>query len=127
VTSPHRKNRGREAERLVASAFAADGWPYAEPVGPGRPGRDVTGTPGIAVEVKARRDFEPMAALKQATKNAGRDLPVVIVRPYGGGPSNIDAWPCVLTFKELRNLLHIAGYATELRDVCPYCGTGGPP
>lgn len=111
-----RKRRGRETEHLVARAFAADGWPYALATGAGTPGRDITGTPGIATEVKARTRFEPTAALRQAIANAGEDLPVVVLRPNGCGPATIDDWPAFVPFGQLRRLLRQAGYGTPLEE-----------
>jgi hypothetical protein len=110
VARNYRKERGRQTEHLVAAALAADGWPHAEATGAGSPGRDIKGVPGIAVEVKARTGFEPMAYLRQAVTNAGDDIPVVVMRPTGGGPTNIDEWPAFLTFGQLRSLLRAAGY-----------------
>lgn len=110
----YRKERGRATEHLVAQAFAASGWPYAEATGAGSPGRDIKGVLGVACEVKARREFAPMAALRQAVGNAGGDVAVVVMRPTGGGPSNIDEWPAFLTFGQLRSLLRQAGYGEPL-------------
>ena len=38
----HRKHRGYSSQRIVADWFTVNGWPYAEPVGAGRAGSDVT-------------------------------------------------------------------------------------
>lgn len=110
----YRKERGRTTEHLVAAAFAADGWPHAEATGAGSPGRDIKGVPGVAPEVKARARFEPVASLRQAVTNAGGDVAVVVMRPQGGGPSNIDEWPVFLPFGQLRALLRQAGYGEPL-------------
>lgn len=110
----YRKERGRETEHLVAAAFAADGWPFAEATGAGSPGRDIKGVIGVAPEVKARREFSPLPALRQAARNAAGDLPVVVMRPDGCGPSTIDDWPAFLTFGDLRRLLRQAGYGNPL-------------
>lgn len=110
----YRKERGRATEHLVAAAFAGDGWPHAEATGAGSPGRDIKGVPGVAVEVKARRGFQPMAALRQSVGNSGGDVAAVVMRPDGGGPSNVDEWPAFLTFGQLRLLLRLAGYGEPL-------------
>ena len=52
-----RKRRGMRTQALVAQHLAANGWPYAESTGAGRSGSDVTGVPGLAIEVKARADL----------------------------------------------------------------------
>jgi hypothetical protein len=119
MTRNYRKERGRETEHLVAAAFAADGWPHAEATGAGSPGRDIRGMPGVAVEVKARAKFEPMANLRQAVGNAGADVAAVVMRPVGGGPSNIDEWPAFVTFRQLRALLRMAGYGDPVQQIPP--------
>lgn len=111
ATPQSRKRRGRESEHLVAKAFrehASGSWPDADAVGAGAPGRDVKGTPGIAVEVKGRREFMPMAALRQAVKNAGADIPIVVMRPTGGGPTNVYDWPAFCTLGQMLDLLDAA-------------------
>ena len=57
----HRKHRGFRTQLLVAQYLAANGWPWAESAGAGRPGADITGTPDVAVEVKARADWSPLS------------------------------------------------------------------
>lgn len=110
-----RKRRGRETEIHVATAFRCDGWPYAQAVGAGTPGKDVTGLPGLAVEVKARSAFEPMANLRQARNHAkDGELPLVVMRPNGCGPTTIDEWPVFMTFAQARRLLRLAGYGDPL-------------
>jgi hypothetical protein len=99
---------------MVAAAWRADGWPYAEAVGAGASGADLTGTPGIAVEVKARREFTPLEFMRQAARNAtDGQIPVVVLRPIGAGPTTVDDWPAILPHGVLRKLLHAAGYGTE--------------
>lgn len=106
-----RKRRGADTQRIVAGALKRSGWPFAEPVGAGATGKDITGTPGLAFEVKARAGFDPVAWVRQAVRNAnGDDLPAVILRPNGMGPANVDDWVVVLRFGDLVGLLHEAGY-----------------
>jgi hypothetical protein len=105
-----RKRRGAETQRVVADAFKQAGWLYAEPVGAGAPGRDLTGVPGVACEIKSRRSYDPIAWLKQAVRNAGGDLPAVIHRPDGYGPATVDEWPVTLRLADFLRLLRDAGY-----------------
>lgn len=105
-----RKRRGADTQRVVAAAWRADGWPSAEPVGAGASGRDLTGTPGVAIEVKARAGFDPQAWLRQATRNAGADIPAVVLRPNGAGPATVDGWPVIMSHAVFRALLRAAGY-----------------
>lgn len=113
MTGEYRRRRGAESQNAVAQAFKAAGFRYAESAGAGRNGRDVLGTPGLAVEVKARRDWSPMAWTKQAAAAADGDLPVVVARPDGFGPAHLDDWPCILRFADLVSLLRAAGYIEE--------------
>jgi hypothetical protein len=113
VTSTHRRRRGAETQRLIAAAWRLDGWPYCEDAGAGRNGCDLLGTPGLAVEIKARRDFDPLAWMRQAAKEQG--LPLVIMRPDGAGPATVDDWPAFLRHADLRRLLRAAGYGNPLR------------
>ncbi len=113
-TPASRKARGRATEHLAARYLAENGWPFALPTGAGAAGRDITGTPGLAWEIKARTGFEPMANLRQATANAGADLPLVLLRPNGVGPANIGIWPVFTTLDQAVRLLRAAGYGDPL-------------
>jgi hypothetical protein len=103
-----RKERGRETERLLAAYWRERGWPYAEPVGAGRPGADITGMPGLAPEVKAVKSFSPQRWLRQARTHDG--TPFVVYRPDGLGPVTIGRWPVILELDEFTRLLRAAGY-----------------
>lgn len=108
TTTLTRKRRGAETQNCVAAWFREHGWPHAESTGAGRPGVDILGLPGLACEVKARRDFSPMAWLRQAVN--GRGIPFVVHRPDGMGPATIASWPVTLPLSEFTQLLHTAGY-----------------
>jgi hypothetical protein len=105
-----RKQRGHETETTVSAWFKLNGWPYAEPVGAGRNGTDVTGMPGLTIEVKARRDFVPTQWLKQ---HALSPVPAFVVwRPDGFGPAAIGSWGVMMRLDDFTSLLHAAGYGT---------------
>jgi hypothetical protein len=109
----HRKHRGYESQRIVARYFAANGWPYAEPVGAGRTGSDVTGMPGLDIEVKARRGLDMPALLRQLGERAERELlGFGVLRLDGQGPASIHEWPVVLRLDDFTALLRAAGYGT---------------
>lgn len=112
---PTRKARGRRSEQLVAAELQAL-WPHAHPVGAGAPGRDIHQTPGVAVEVKSRRSLDLPGWLRQAHRNAGPDLPVLVVRPDGMGETSVPEWAAVLTLAALLGLLRDAGYGTHPED-----------
>lgn len=109
-----RKARGAATQTLVAQWFRTHGFPWAESTGAGRPGRDVTNMIGLACEVKARRDWNPVAWLKQAKSYAGHDLPFCVARPDGYGPTNINNWPVVIGLNDFTTLIRAAGYGDPL-------------
>lgn len=117
-----RKQRAHDTETAVARWFGGNGWPHAEPVGAGRSGSDVTGMPGLMVEVKARRDFRPVEWLKQhahkepahAAVGTFHDsppkVPFVVWRPDGMGPTSIGSWGVMMRLDDFTALLREAGY-----------------
>lgn len=109
MPSQTRKHRGYATQRLTALYFAVRGWPYAESTGAGRSGVDITGLPGLSVEVKATAG-DNTGALAQAHRNRGDGLPFVVWRPNGFGPERIDSWPVIIRLDDFTALLHAAGY-----------------
>ncbi len=112
--SQHRKHRGYESQRIVSRWFAENGWPFAEPVGAGRGGTDITGMPGLDVEVKARRGLDLPSLLRQLDERAAHgNLGFGILRLDGQGPASIESWPVVLRLDDFTALLRAAGYGTS--------------
>ena len=110
--SQHRKHRGFATQRIVADYLKANGWIYAEPVGAGRPGSDVTGVVGVDIEVKARRDLDLTGTLRQIQVRLREDgIGVAVIRPDGYGPARVADWPAVMPLSVLVHLLREAGYA----------------
>jgi len=107
--SSSRKARGRETERIVADYLREHGFPYAEPVGAGRTGADITGTPSLAIEIKARRALRLTEWLKQADRDPGR-VPLLIIRGDGQGPSSIGQWAAVMPLDTAVTQLREAGH-----------------
>ena len=107
--SQARKRRGMRTQLLVAEMLARNGWPFAESAGAGRNGADVTGTPDIAVEVKARTNLDPLAWLRQAEAAAEGRLPFAVFRCNGQG-ENVGDYPALIRFSDLLDLLAAAGY-----------------
>lgn len=113
--SQHRKHRGYESQRIVAAYLQDNGWPFAEPVGAGRPGSDVTGTPGVDWEIKARRRLELTQTMtQQAQRIYDGVVPIAVIRPDGYGPSRIESWPAVMPLSVVVQLLREAGYGDPL-------------
>lgn len=108
ATVANRKRRGAETQRTVAAYLAVNGWPHATDVGAGRTGSDILGVPGLAVEVKARREYSPLAWLRQAATGLG--LPLCVHRPDGMGPATVADWPVTLRLSDAVSLLRAAGY-----------------
>lgn len=108
--SQARKHRGMRTQAVVAEWFRDRGWPFAQPAGAGRPGVDVTGTVDIAVEVKARRDLNPLAWIRQARAAASGRLPFVVFRCDGQGETTVGEWPVLIRLEDFTRLLHEAGY-----------------
>lgn len=113
MPSQSRKHRGLRSQKVVADYLAAHGWPYAEPTGAGRQGSDILGTPDIAVEVKARAGFDPLAALRQAADAADGRLPFAVLRLNGQGEATVHEWVAVIRFGDLVRVLREAGYGAD--------------
>lgn len=107
-----RIDRGKATQLLVAEFYRGQGWPFAEPVGNGRAGQDITGLPGLFCEVKAERGWRPTTWLRQHAEVPGVPL-WVVQRPDGYGPANMDEWPVVMRLGAHTRLLHAAGYGTK--------------
>ena len=110
MASQSRKHRGYRTQTVLAQWFQRHGWPWAESTGAGRTGSDLTGMPGLAPEIKARSDLQPLAWLKQAEANAG--LPFVIFRPNGMGETTVGKWGVLVRLDVLTQLLRASGYGT---------------
>lgn len=108
-----RKSRGAETELRFAEHLTTHGWPWAQ-VRRGA-GTDITGTPGLAWELKARRGFTPLAWLRQVRAHQA-GLPIAVIRPDGLGPAHIDEWCALMRISDLIQLLHAAGYGTPNGD-----------
>ena len=112
--SQHRKHRGYKSQDIVAQYLAANGWPFALSAGAGRQGSDITGTPAIDWEVKAKADFNPQAALKQMSDRAKDGvLGIAVLRPNGWGEAKIADWPTVVPLWVMVQLLKESGYGSE--------------
>jgi hypothetical protein len=105
--------RWSESQHLVAAYLREHGWPYAEPVGNGRGGPDVTGTPGLAVEVKSAKLLDLPGWLRQCEGQAAGAVPVLVYRPQGFGEAGLRAWPMIMPLWRGAKLLRQAGYGSE--------------
>lgn len=106
------KLRGAATQRAVAAHLAVNGWPYATDAGAGRTGCDILGTPGLAFEIKARKDLNPTGWLKQAAKG-DNGIPLCVFRPIGCGTvanGGVGRWPVLMYLDDVLALLRAAGY-----------------
>lgn len=103
-----RVRRGRQSEEILAEFLRQHGWPSAERLAASLPGSDITGTPGISWEVKARRGLDLPGWLRQTVKREG--VPVLVTRPDGWGEARIDMWPMIVPLSTGVELLKEAGY-----------------
>ena len=109
--SQHRKHRGYASQKIVARYLEDNGFPFAESTGAGRAGTDITGTPGIDWEVKARRGLVISELMKQLNDRAETGLlGVGVIRLDGQGPTTVAQWPAVICLADLVALLRAAGY-----------------
>jgi len=109
--SQSRKHRGYATQRILAAYLREHGFPFAEPVGAGRTGSDITGTVGIDWEIKARARFNPKETIDQLSERSnGKDLPIAVMRLNGQGKASISSWVAMLTLQDLVVLLREAGY-----------------
>lgn len=106
MSNRSRKSRGRETQRIAADYLKFRGLaPYAVAIGAGESGRDILNVPGMATEVKAARDCDVLAALRQAEAYANGDIPWVIERPDGYGPEKVGLWPAHFRLSDAVSLL----------------------
>lgn len=116
MASQSRKHRGYNSQKVFAEYEGVrDLFPFAEPTGAGRSGKDILSTPGVYFELKARSKFDPVAALKQTVAPAleAGDLPIIIMRMNGQGPKNIGKWVAFTEVDIMLQLLKEAGYGSE--------------
>jgi hypothetical protein len=109
--SQARKHRGYRTQKVGADYLSVNGFPYAESTGAGRSGTDITGTPGIDWEVKARTGFNPSAVMTQLKERSKEGvLGVALLRLNGQGEKSVPDWLTIVRFEDLVNLLREAGY-----------------
>lgn len=111
-----RKHRGMRTQKLVAEYMRENGWPFADSAGAGRSGVDIAGTVDLAIEVKARTAFEPLAWIRQAVKAADGRVPFVVFRCNGQG-EQVGDYPALIRTEDLVALLRQAGYGDGRGDL----------
>lgn len=101
------KRRGADTQTLVAAWYQRL-WPAAQPIGSGESGRDVQNVP-LDIEVKGRKDFDPIGAIKQLKargRQEGDVLPGhVVIRPFKMGEAHMPDWLVIRTLGDDTELL----------------------
>jgi hypothetical protein len=74
---------------------------HARAAEPFAPGPDLTGTPGLAVEVKSRRKLDLRAWIRQARRQAdSAAVPLLVLRLDGMGPADVGEWVACMPLDE---------------------------
>lgn len=105
--------RGLVLQNALARYLAA-WWPLAESAGAGRPGTDVTNTPGIVWENKTPRRFDPYEwTLQAATHARNGQAAVTVYWPDKVGARRPELAIAMMPMPTLMRLLTEAGYTPE--------------
>lgn len=91
------KNKGTAGESAVVAYLRTAGFPYAERLAlqGGKDRGDITGIPGIVIEVKACQEYSFNGWLKEALverDNAGADFGLVVAKPRLVGTTRTGEW-----------------------------------
>lgn len=91
------KNKGTAGESAVVAYLRTAGFPYAERLAlqGGKDRGDITGIPGIVIEVKAVQEYAFNAWLTEARverDNAGADFGIVVAKPRLVGTTRTRHW-----------------------------------
>jgi hypothetical protein len=112
--SQARKYRGYASQKLVADYLRSHGWEHALPVGAGRDGTDITGVPGLDIEIKARTKLDLSGLMRQLRdRKLNTGMGVGVLRLNGQGEAAIQDWVAVLRLEDLVYLLKASGYGTN--------------
>ena len=107
--------RGNAAPKWVAG-YLRRWYPCAEATPNGRPGRDVLGTPGLAIEVKTGTEWRHSWLAQAAGYVTGTEIAVLIYMPPGLGEKHVADAQCILPLRILMPLLVGSGYAPEPKE-----------
>lgn len=127
MTNPPKK-KGTATETAVVRYLRTAGWPGAERralTGVLDEG-DITGTPGLAWEVKARKSVpsdlvidEWMTETETERRNAGVELGVLVVRRPGVGLENARRWWAYLSAVDVATLVNLGAGFAAVRPTVP--------
>lgn len=112
------RQKGTSAETALVKYLQQNGFPHAERralAGIADKG-DVTGTPGVAWEVKNHKAYDFSGWLKETEverRNALAEYGVLIVKPNRVGLDSVQDWWAVLTVSDVVELLNFAGFGKK--------------
>lgn len=112
VNKPKRK--GTAAETAVVSFLRLQGFPYAERLAlqGGKDRGDITGIPGIVIEVKAENEYTWSGWLKETKVeqgNAKADFGLLVSKPRTVGATRVGNWYAGMYAADFGRLFHAAG------------------
>lgn len=113
------KIKGTAAETGLVNYLNPNGFPGAERralTGAFDQG-DITGTPGLAWEVKNCKTYSIPKWLKETEAeriNSGADFGILAIKPNGVGVTNAGQWWAVMPMAQMVELLRLAGYGEAL-------------
>jgi hypothetical protein len=130
MSNASRKARGRRTEAVLVDRLKTL-FPNAMQVNSAASGADILNTPGLAIEVKARRGLDLPAWMRQAAKNAKPgEMPVLMTRLNGQGEESVEDWPVILRFGDFLRTVSLLKHATDeiiaindmvfKKGLCPY-------
>lgn len=104
------KEKGTAAESLVVKYLQSTYWPHAErrALSGGLDKGDITGTPGLAWEVKAAKTLCVPAWLRETETeriNAKADYATLVIKPQGVGGKNVGEFYALMDNDNLERLL----------------------
>lgn len=110
------RTKGHDAERAVVRYLRQAGFQLATTSRAAlghdgfRQDTDIIGIPGVALEVKNRRELNIGPALTQCSIAGGpTKIPIVVAKPYGVGLESVHHWWAITYFSEMVQLFPETG------------------
>lgn len=116
------KNKGTAGESAVVAYLRTAGFPYAERLAlqGGKDRGDITGIPGVVIEVKAVQTYAFNQWLKEAQverDNAGADFGLVVAKPRLVGSTRTGSWYALMYAHEFMSLVQAAVKQADLDEI----------
>ena len=112
-TMSRAKQKGTNAESAVVS-YLQSRFPYAQierrALQGSRDRGDITGLPGIVIEVKADKSYRITEWLKETEQERINDnarLGILVVKPKGIGSANTNKWWAIVPFEVMVDLMKV--------------------